>query len=129
MVLDRFALEHGLESLFWESYLPNSRFFPLFDITLRNLGGSISVIRDFPSQERGPLHTAFGAMALRAVADKEGTPPWMMQQATTLHLSALNQVRVSLSSRSKNSLELLAAVRLFSLYEVSMAISHTPSFY
>jgi hypothetical protein len=117
ITFSRAARESGVEDHFWESYMPNSQFFSLFDNTQRALGGSISVIRDI-SSENNLLRTALGAMALRAAAVNKNGPDWMQQQASKLHVTALQQMRTALSSRRKPGLELLGAARIFSLYEV-----------
>lgn len=115
----RTGCELGIEELFWDSYMPNSRLSSLFNHTQRDLGGSISVLRDNIVLNGGVLRTALAAMALATAASKDNAPPWMKQQGTKLHVTALQQMRKALSSSRGNSLELLGAARVFSLHEVS----------
>lgn len=97
--------------------MPNSQSFSLFNDTQRDLGGSISVLRDI-LPGKNILRTALGAIALSAAANNDTSQHWMKQQGTKLHMNALQQMRKALSSRRKPGLELLGAARVFSFYEV-----------
>lgn len=97
--------------------MPNSQSFSLFNDTQRDLGGSISVLRDI-LPGKSILRTALGAMALSAAANNDCSQQWMKRQGANLHMSALQQMRKSLSSRRKPGLELLSVARIFSFYEV-----------
>lgn len=97
--------------------MPNSQSFSLFNDTQRDLGGSISVLRDIlPGSSI--LRTTLGAIALSAAANNDSSQYWMKQQGTKLHMNALQQMRKALSFRRKPGLELLGAARVFSFYEV-----------
>lgn len=105
--------------------MPNSQSFSLFNNTQRDLGGSISVLRDILA-EKSILRTALGAMALSAAANNDSSHNWMKQQGAKLHINALQQMRKALSSRGKPGLELLGAARVFGFYEVY--VIQTPAF-
>ncbi|KAJ5402403.1 uncharacterized protein N7487_008299 [Penicillium crustosum] len=96
--------------------MPNSRSFSLYNDTQRDLGGSISVLRDI-LPGKSILRTALGAIALSAAANDDNSQYWMKQQGTKLHMNALQQMRKALSSHRKPDLELLGAARVFSFYE------------
>ncbi|CRL18413.1 unnamed protein product [Penicillium camemberti] len=117
VTLSQTAHESCLEGSFWTSYMPNSQSFSLFNDTQRDLGGSISVLRDI-LPGKNILRTALGAIALSAAANNDTSQHWMKQQGTKLHMNALQQMRKALSSRRKPGLELLGAARVFSFYEV-----------
>ncbi|KAJ5373090.1 hypothetical protein N7517_005096 [Penicillium concentricum] len=121
VTLSQTAHESCLEGNFWTSYMPNGHSFSLFSQTQRDLGGSISVLRDI-LLEKSILRTALGAMALTTAANKVSSQYWMRQQGTNLHVSALRQMRKALSSPRKPGLELLGAARVFSLYEFIQAL-------
>ncbi|CAI7639124.1 unnamed protein product [Penicillium crustosum] len=110
------AYESCVEGKFWISYMPNSRSFSLYNDTQRDLGGSISVLRDI-LPGKSILRTALGAIALSAAANDDNSQYWMKQQGTKLHMNALQQMRKALSSHRKPDLELLGAARVFSFYE------------
>lgn len=99
--------------------MPNGQFLTLFHDTQRALGGSISVIPSLlPGKGTGLLRMCMGAMALTSAAKKDHSPTWMKQQGIKLYMAALVEVRRALSTRRKPDIELLAASRVFSLYEV-----------
>ncbi|CAI7567256.1 unnamed protein product [Penicillium glandicola] len=116
VTLSQTAQESYVEGTFWTSYMPNSQSFSLFNDIQRDLGGSVSVLRDIPS-EKSILRTALGALALSTVGNNDSNQPWMRHQGAKLHMSALQQMRKALSSHRKPDLELLGAARIFSLYE------------
>lgn len=97
--------------------MPNSQSFSLFNDTQRDLGGSISVLRDI-LPGKSILRIALGAIALSATANDDNSQYWIKQQGTKLHMNALQQMRKALSSHRKPDLELLGAARVFSFYEV-----------
>jgi hypothetical protein len=118
LYLSKSACQSGLEAIFWSNYLPNGHSYPLFNETIRALGGSISALQELVPQSN-LLKFGLGALALRSIASTESAPEWMKREALRLHTLSLQKTGAALTAPRTRDLELIGATRVLSFYEVS----------
>lgn len=114
------AYEQQYLGVFWEIYLPGSP--PVGDafVQLYASGSWVLVARDV-SSENEAVRKALLAVCLLMLGRRD-RKQWMVQESLRLYTSALNDVRVSLSSTNRRrpcSDAVLVASRALSAYEVS----------
>lgn len=98
--------------------MPNGHSYPLFNETIRALGGSISALQEIVP-ESNLLKIGLGALALRSIASTESGTEWMEREALRLHTLSLQNTGAALTAPRTRDLELIGATRVLSFYEVS----------
>ncbi|KAF2650044.1 hypothetical protein K491DRAFT_762000 [Lophiostoma macrostomum CBS 122681] len=109
------AVEDGIVNSFWQAYLPNSRELPL-DVAHEVMGGWLLSVQALYSAGDRLVRSALLAVALTTT--RGASADVMHNQGFRLYNAAVGEVSSALVIPEKsNSDSLLAAVRLFTLYE------------
>lgn len=118
--LARTARDARFLGLFWETYLPNGqRFSP--EALRYSPGGWTNTVIELHDTEPA-LHYAIKALAYGAAATNEGGLQLRLK-ATQMHSRALVEMRKAMDDPNHyQSDAILAAVRLFQFFEVSMLL-------
>ena len=116
--LARTARDARFMGLFWEAYLPNGQRFSAEALRYSPGGWTNAVIELHDTQPA--LHYAIKALAYGAAATNEGGLQLRLK-ATQMHSRALVEMRKAMDDPNHyQSDAILAAVRLFQFFEVSM---------
>lgn len=118
--LIRSGNETGLLGHFWQSYFPNGQALP--EVIHGELGGWMHGIQAMYTSESA-LRKAMLAITMSTVGsnDISGSSEWMKEAGRGLYGNALQDAMVMLRNPQKRQgNELLAVVRLFSLFEVRL---------
>lgn len=113
------AYEQRCLAGYFEAYLPNGQ--ALTDKTLQNmLGGWSNTIRDLYNTDEVLRKTTL-AMCLATLGRQQGEQ-WMIEESLKFYIGSLKEMTVALNIPSRaRSDAILAATRLFSLFEASIA--------
>ena len=110
--------------MFWQIYLPADWNSSSSSAAKQNLGGSwLDIIQNVVPDEMLPLHKATLAMSLNTVGRRDGQSH-IIEEGVNLYSDAM-RASASALARPKQSDRpdaLLAATRLFSLYEVCLVL-------
>lgn len=106
--------------IFWDMFLPNSRALPL-DMVRNNMGGWINTVQDLHTTEPF-LRKAMLALSLTTIGKAQDNST-MLRDGTELYGKALIDLSQALQSNQKAEINaLLAAIRLFEVYEVRCSL-------
>jgi hypothetical protein len=112
------ASEAGLIGAFFDAYYPNRRCGPATTELQRTLGGSIILLQDYAPTDP-VLRQALLATALRTLGRRPEAPAWLEKRGMAEYSSALQEMGAALQSpKRRQSLDILGAVRTFSIHEV-----------
>ncbi|CAG9996162.1 unnamed protein product [Clonostachys byssicola] len=121
------ASEAGLIGAFFDAYYPNRRCGPATTELQRTLGGSIILLQDYAPTDP-VLRQALLATALRTLGRRPDAPAWLEKRGMVVYSSALQEMAAALQSpKRRQSLDILGAVRTFSIHEALFGSDANPN--
>ena len=109
--------------LFWEAYLPNSQSLPDTTSHLNAVNSSVSPLQQFRSSNP-VFRKALLATAYTTLSKRPGGLDWMRRDGMRLYGESITEMSTALAEQTGTwkGIELLAAARMFALYEVCAVV-------